>query len=1124
MTDRDRSILERLESEGRAVPAVDLPDAGDFGDLRVSDIPLRESGRFQVLGEIAAGGVGQVLKGRDTDLGRDVALKVIHEEHVGTEHVVQRFVEEAQIGGQLQHPGIVPVYELGLQADRRPFFAMKLVKGRTLQALLADRRDPAEDLRRFLAIFEEVCQTVGYAHSRGVIHRDLKPANIMVGAFGEVQVLDWGFAKVLPRGGVADERASRLKAPDLTEIATVRSIGDGSNSIPGSVMGTLAYMPPEQALGQVEQMDERSDVFSLGAILTEILTGAPPYTGEGRDRLIQAAQCRLDDAHARLDACGADETLTDLARQCLSPLTSDRPRHAAAVGEVVRNHLAKAEERARASAIKATRARAEADRAQQEARDQRKLRRLGLALAATVLAVLIAGGGSFAWVAKGRADRAERARSAVSAAMTEAQEHRGREEWPEALRAAKRAAEFARADGVDEETRARAAVLKEAVAAEEAAATAEADQKAKDAALLARLEELRLQRFDWYADQKRIDAGHTEAFRTWGLAVRTDDPEAAGEKVRARGATFAREVAAALDDWSVRSLADPSRSGEDGERLRRLAFACDPDPRLRRLRTLIAENDIRELGKLAAEPETLELPVRSLVLLATYGASGKRNARIRFLQRVGRRHPGDLWVHSVLASWLTSSRRYAEAHRHHAAVVALRPASAAARYNYGVFLHDRLRRYREAEFEFRKAIELYPEYAGAYCSLGNALSNLGRSEEAIAAYEESLRREPDAANTLSILGIELWELGRREKGFAMQKRALALDPNSGVVRGNYGLCLAQSGRLDEALEHYREAVRLRPGYAAPHMNLGMALVYLNHREEGLRHLRYAARLDPEYPRAHGALATALQGSGLHDEAIREHREVIRLLPGTRWASASHNDIAIIHMRRRGYEAAVEELETAIRIDRGSWMAHANLAGCLQCLDRHDEALEAIRRAAELTAAQPGLPDLSSQVRECEELGRLAPRLPAVLAGTDTPANALERARFAKLCLGNDRFAEAARLFAAALEEDASLGRDPDSCYGAATASIRHSVESDGLEPAERARWRGRALAWLRAALETGPAKWGPVATRSVLHSMNSDHAIREVRDPAELAKLPEAERRAWEAFWAEVRMTLARMR
>src|SRR5262249_25560388 len=158
--------------------------------------PPEETGtRYQLQGEIARGGMGAVLRGRDVDLGRDLAVKVLLEKHAERPEGVRRFLEEAQIGGQLQHPGVGPVYDIGYCGER-PFFTMKLVKGQTLQALLAERADPGADRPRFLGIALQVCQAVAYAHAKGVIHRDLKPANVMVGAFGEVQVMDWGLAKV----------------------------------------------------------------------------------------------------------------------------------------------------------------------------------------------------------------------------------------------------------------------------------------------------------------------------------------------------------------------------------------------------------------------------------------------------------------------------------------------------------------------------------------------------------------------------------------------------------------------------------------------------------------------------------------------------------------------------------------------------------------------------------------------------------------------------------------------------------------------------------------------------------------------------------------------------------------
>ena len=272
---RNGSILKSLgqdHGEATCVVLKDPKEANEDWVVRPTspEMPYQNAGsRYQLLGELARGGMGAIIKGRDTDLGRDLAIKVLLDEHKNKPEVVQRFVEEAQIGGQLQHPGIAPLYELGQFPDKRPFFSMKLVKGETLSAILAKRESLMDDRARLVGIFEQICQTMAYAHSRGVIHRDLKPSNIMVGAFGEVQVMDWGLAKVLSAGGVADEKKAHTKHQDVSVIATRRSADSntagrfGSHTKMGSVMGTPAYMPPEQALGEIDQLDQRTDVFGL---------------------------------------------------------------------------------------------------------------------------------------------------------------------------------------------------------------------------------------------------------------------------------------------------------------------------------------------------------------------------------------------------------------------------------------------------------------------------------------------------------------------------------------------------------------------------------------------------------------------------------------------------------------------------------------------------------------------------------------------------------------------------------------------------------------------------------------------------------------------------------------------
>jgi serine/threonine-protein kinase len=206
--------------------------------------------RFELLDEIARGGMGAVYRATERVLGREVAVKVLREQHPPGSAADRRFRDEARIAGQLQHPGIPPVHHLGALPDGRPFLAMKLIKGRTLDDRLKDRPDPSADRGLFLAVLEQVCHAVAYAHAHRVIHLDLKPANVMVGSFGEVQVMDWGVAKVLASGGDLPRRPG--DDPDATVGTEIRSFrdSDGSETQAGSMLGTPAYMPPEQAGGR----------------------------------------------------------------------------------------------------------------------------------------------------------------------------------------------------------------------------------------------------------------------------------------------------------------------------------------------------------------------------------------------------------------------------------------------------------------------------------------------------------------------------------------------------------------------------------------------------------------------------------------------------------------------------------------------------------------------------------------------------------------------------------------------------------------------------------------------------------------------------------------------------------
>ncbi len=249
--------------------------------VAVREVP----GRYKEKSEQGRGGMGRVLLVHDEALGREIVMKeLLPRPNTVNNHgeaspvrrsgsIMARFLQEARITGQLTHPSIVPVYELGRRQDDTLYYTMKLVRGQTLAAKLKEAKNHNQRVA-LLSHFADLCQAMAYAHSRGVIHRDLKPQNVMVGEFGETVVIDWGLAKVK---GQEDAHAAEME--ETFQALQVDSKEPLSRTASGEALGTPAYMPPEQAVGRIEQIDERSDVYSLGAVLYEILTGAPPFTG-----------------------------------------------------------------------------------------------------------------------------------------------------------------------------------------------------------------------------------------------------------------------------------------------------------------------------------------------------------------------------------------------------------------------------------------------------------------------------------------------------------------------------------------------------------------------------------------------------------------------------------------------------------------------------------------------------------------------------------------------------------------------------------------------------------------------------------------------------------------------------
>jgi eukaryotic-like serine/threonine-protein kinase len=234
----------------------------------VADWPDMSQTRYEVVEPIARGGMGTVYLARDRDLEREVALKVLSIPEPGP-GAAGRMLREARIIARLEHPGIVPVHDVGALPDGRIYYAMKRVSGRRLDELVA------EPLPERLRVFERICEPVAFAHAHGVVHRDLKPENVMVGPFGEVLVMDWGVAKLV-RDRPTDAPPPETRTPGSTAGPEIDPPARPDETAHGTILGTPGYMSPEQARGEVERIDARSDIFGLGAILYFLLSGETP--------------------------------------------------------------------------------------------------------------------------------------------------------------------------------------------------------------------------------------------------------------------------------------------------------------------------------------------------------------------------------------------------------------------------------------------------------------------------------------------------------------------------------------------------------------------------------------------------------------------------------------------------------------------------------------------------------------------------------------------------------------------------------------------------------------------------------------------------------------------------------
>ncbi len=986
----DPRVWQRVEQLLAATPPDHLQTPSDSDSSRVSARPDEEEPPrlpgLEPLGRIDEGGMGVVWRVRDPQFERTLAVKVMKSRLCRNPNAVRRFEAEARVTGQLAHPAIVPVHAMGRLPDGRPYYTMKLVEGETLTDLLRGRSDLASRRMELVQIFAQVCQALGFAHSRGVIHRDLKPANVMVGRHGEVQVMDWGLAKVQ-----TDTDALPAESAEVNSTPGEPRPETGEHTRPGAELGTWAYMPPEQARGVVAEVDWRSDVFGLGAILCEILTGKPPYVDSGAGPVwLQAKEADLEGALTRLRGCGADPELIRLAEWCLAPRKSDRPADAGEVAAAVTAHQAAVQERLQQERL-------ERERQQVKAAEERRRRKLW---AIVVTAVLVVIGGATAGGLYWQGQRVQQRQDATQA-LGKA------EDRLQAGDAAGAEAEVGRAEGRlgdsgPPDLGQWLGRLKE------------------DLLLVTQLIQVRQRRFvilEGKFNNKLSLEGYEQGFTRTGLDIQFGDSEELATTIR--DSAIRLWLVAALDDWAF--LADLEEDDELRDRLLELARRAETDSGPRnRLRDPKVWERPEELRRLTAELDLTETSPELVCFLGQLLPEADREALLRAAHPIS---PGDFWLNFQLGT-LLSIKGSPEAVGYLRVALASQPKSVAVLNNLGNALKQ-TGKLDEAIVHLRHAVQLAPDYPHSHNGLGGvlldkdavaavgmlglaahnglgvvlpdngqldlaikhfreatrlehhpyfhhnlglALARKGDSDGAIASWLQAVGIDPDFEPSHAQLG-DTFLLKKNDAGAAIRhyREVVRISPQNGKAHAALGSALSQAGQLPEATRCFETAIRLKPDLDEAHHNLGVICDRERRPEEAIRHFRRAIDLNPEHVSAHFGLANALQDTGEMGLAIEHYQKAIRLDP--KFVDARVNLGAALEKLGKTAEA-VEPYREAVRIDPRDALAHRNLGFALSKLGKTEEAIDPFRKAVDLdpldAEAHSGLASVLKQVGKLEE--------------------------------------------------------------------------------------------------------------------------------------------------------------
>ncbi len=944
---------------------------------------------YEILAELGRGGMGVVYQARQVGLNRTVALKMILAGAHADDRDLTRFRTEAEAVARLQHPNIVQIYEVGAHAGL-PYFSLEFCAGGSLAAWLDGTPVPPAPAARLV---ETLARAMDYAHQRGVVHRDLKPANILLQELNHRGTEDTeantasnseGKDQRLPTPSLASSSVPSVplwfhSTPKVADFGLAKKLDAAAQTQSGAVVGTPSYMAPEQAQGQTREVGPAADVYALGAILYELLTGRPPFkAATPLDTLLQVV-CDEPVPPSRLVA----KLPRDLETICLKCLHKEPAKRYATAGAL-------AEDLRRFGAGEPIVARP-VGRAERAVKWVRRNKALAGFLAA--LAVLLIGGsGAGLWYRAQREEAGRKqdlTRQAVSQSLAQAQAGRAQllaalqrpdgvqgllnqsARWEAQLKAARGDWQRAKAlaDGAegspDPDLARRLRELDEQLTRDRA-----------DYELALRLEQIRLDRVTARGrtyDDARAEQAYPRAFHDAGLAVAPGrEPEVAGRIGRS---AIKDQLLVGLDDWAY--LARQSKKEDLWRRLLDVARRVDPDPWRRRVRDPKRWTNRAAMGKLAEAilADRATLARLSPQLLYLVGRSVPEAGQVRWLRRAQALHPTDFWLNLELAFALAKSKDRAwEGVGFLRVALAIRPQTPAVYNDLGVALRQ-LKDLPAAAKALDKAVALDPRCLNAWYNLGQVLREQDEPAAAIRAYRKALEIDPRFAECWYRLGLALAdqkdlagavEAHRRavaidpklatawyELGLALyhhkdlppdQQKALAVKLGSDVAWYNHGVTLHRKGDLPAAIEAYKKALQANPRLAHAWTGIASALDDQHKLPAAIDAYKKALALDPRHPVAWRNLGVALSRYGDDDEAIRVCKKALDLNPKyfEAWTTLGNA------LRHKGeLAAAVEAHKKSLALNARYFEGWVNFGYTLHAQKNWPAAADAFRKALDL---------------------------------------------------------------------------------------------------------------------------------------------------------------------------------